>query len=132
MVLLLAGPADAQRRSAILADLPDLLSKSQRFELIAAETESDVRLLFVDKATIRSVGGFPRAWFTSLDSIGELTALIEADCRQERTRTLASFAYDPDDTLTAHRSQPERWVFNPPSSGGDYAVKYLCRDASRP
>jgi hypothetical protein len=125
-----ANPASAQRRADIMRELPDLSGTSEKYEVVSVGIGEGLgTFLVLESATLRIVGGRPRAWFSMLSVTGEALILFEANCLEGQVRSLQSYTYDENDKLLISGTQPGAWSYPPPGSFLEAALQRLCRGA---
>jgi hypothetical protein len=125
--LLLPAAGQAQPRHEALAAV--LAGDTTKYVLIGAKDEP-LHALFLDKTSLRSVQGRPRAWFINLHSDKEAFWLLEADCVELKLRLLAVTAFDLAGKrldLESFSGPPLEWNFVVPGSWGEIQIHRMCR-----
>jgi hypothetical protein len=97
--------------------------------------ENDVFTLYIDPSTIRINGNLRRVWtlndFKRPDPGGQVSqrALLEYDCKEERSRVLAWSAHSESmlgGKILYSKDEPGQWRYVAPGSVADVTLKIVC------
>jgi len=106
-----------------------------------AGTGSGTRVIYVDAYSIRDLGGFRRGWETAYlaqpaagwpTGAHHVVSLIEADCAQERTRTITVAIYSRGGAALQTAQPPfPQWVYVIPDTVGWQTMRFICGTVPR-